>query len=515
MSEQLPITDDARAYDTGTMELGVGESLSVAEALERMITLSDNTSAVMLGSRVGGQRINANLAALGMDTTHYSLERMTTSALDMVHLLDLIARGNAVSSSASADMIHLMLRQRVNDRLPRLLPDEVQVAHKTGNLPGIMNDVGILYGPSSTIAVAALVSDTSDETAAATGIARIALAAYSYFDELPEAANRPLLPKAPARAIPPVWREPRPVLAAPSTAQGTAAEAGAGGEASRQSEGTESTGLAEGETGPSATASALWLRLWLKLRRGLRNTWRSWWHAGRDGRHAGGSGGWRIRSELGYTECGEQHGDRLACHRYRGEHEWQRRRQWKWRGHDWRRQSGPGAHRAPGPGPAEHTCTSATAATRHAQARAAGRHHRARRGHADPGATTRGAADPRANRQTSRASCCHRHAGPPLRPPARTDTDQQKPGPSVSQEMQRGPDQRVGRRGTWIDRSGAPVFRRFRVGHGATSMHATSAQLMHYAVVWFALDQGRIGSHASCPWSELADKRAGISAASA
>jgi len=83
----------------------------------------------------------------------------------MLHLLDLVAHGKAVSTAASADMLHLLLRQRVNDRLPRLLPDEAQVEHKTGNLPGTVNDVGILYGPSSTVAVAALISDTPDETA--------------------------------------------------------------------------------------------------------------------------------------------------------------------------------------------------------------------------------------------------------------------------------------------------------------------------------------------------------------
>src|SRR5918911_1742395 len=210
LTEDLPITDEALSYDAGTMELGSGETLTVAEALERMVALSDNTSAVMLGSRVGAARVNASIAALGMESTHYSLERMTTSAVDMLRLLELIARGNAVSPAASADMLHLLLRQRVNDRLPRLLPANVQVAHKTGNLPGTVNDVGILYGPASTIAIAALVSDTPDEAAAATGIARAALAALTYFDEQAidqqsEATSRPLIPAPPSRAIPPVW----------------------------------------------------------------------------------------------------------------------------------------------------------------------------------------------------------------------------------------------------------------------------------------------------------------------
>ena len=231
MSEELPITDEALSYDSGTMELGAGESLSVAEALERMVTLSDNTSAVMLGSRVGAGNVDASIAALGMATTHYSLDRMTTSPLDMLHLTELIAEGKAVSPAASADMLHLLLRQRVNDRLPRLLPDEVQVAHKTGNLPGVVNDVGILYGAKSTVVVAALVSDTTDETAAATAIAQIGLAANSYFEAAARSPRPSADPARPTGPVPPVWRQPRPptptprpvvTLAVPRVAEPTA-----------------------------------------------------------------------------------------------------------------------------------------------------------------------------------------------------------------------------------------------------------------------------------------------------
>ena len=216
MSEDLTITDEALSYDTGTMELGAGETLSVAEALERMITLSDNTSAILLGTRVGASRIIANIAALGMDTTHYSLDRMTTSALDVSHLLELIADGHAVSPGASADMQHLLLRQRVNDRLPRLLPASVEVAHKTGNLPGVVNDAGILYGRNSTVLVVALVSDTNDEVAAANAIAQVGLIASTYFDAEAAPLDRPTVLPAPPRAIPPVVRESHPPTPTPT-----------------------------------------------------------------------------------------------------------------------------------------------------------------------------------------------------------------------------------------------------------------------------------------------------------
>jgi beta-lactamase class A len=126
--EPLEITDRIKSYDLGTLELGVGETLTVAEAVERMVTLSDNSSAILLADRVGGGQVNVNLASLGLDSTHYLADRLTTSAGDMLTLLELIARGQAVSPSASAEMVHLLLRQRINDRLPSRLPAGTAVA---------------------------------------------------------------------------------------------------------------------------------------------------------------------------------------------------------------------------------------------------------------------------------------------------------------------------------------------------------------------------------------------------
>jgi beta-lactamase class A len=210
LTTSLVITEPMRAYDLGTLELGAGETLTVAEALERMVTISDNTTAIMLGSNVGAPRVSRNIGALGMESTHYSVERMTTSAMDMLRLLEAVGRGDAISKTASSEMVHLMLRQRVNDRLPSMLPESVKVAHKTGNLPGVVNDVGLLYGPNSTVAVAVLISDTTNEAAAATVIARVALVAHSYFEEQPPVVDPPAIPPQPARPVPPVWRQPRP-----------------------------------------------------------------------------------------------------------------------------------------------------------------------------------------------------------------------------------------------------------------------------------------------------------------
>ncbi len=119
--EQITISETAEAFDLGG-GWPAGTIMTIGTALERMITISDNTSAVMLLERIGIGPLRADLDALGMQHTAISEARLTTSPRDMLRLLEPIARGQAVSRQASAEMVHLMLRQQINDRLPAGLP---------------------------------------------------------------------------------------------------------------------------------------------------------------------------------------------------------------------------------------------------------------------------------------------------------------------------------------------------------------------------------------------------------
>lgn len=180
--EQLLLTERHVAYDLGTLDRAAGSTIGLGEAVERMITISDNSSAVLLTDRVGPLALNQELVALGLPHTRIRLDDLTTSAADMLRLLEMIALGEAVTPKASAEMVRLMAQQRVNDRIPSLLPGGTVVAHKTGNLPGVVNDVGIVYGPSGPFVVAVLVDGTTDEAEAARAAADIALIAYRRFN---------------------------------------------------------------------------------------------------------------------------------------------------------------------------------------------------------------------------------------------------------------------------------------------------------------------------------------------
>jgi len=184
-AESLVLTDRHVAFDLGTLDREAGDSIVLAEALERMITISDNSSAVLLTDRVGALNIERTMQTLGLRHTRIRLNDLTTSPGDMLILLESLARGDTLNSAASAEMVRLLSRQRVNDRIPRLLPPGTIVAHKTGNLAGVVHDVGIIYGPDATLIVVVLVNRSSNERQATQVIADLALLAYEYFSRLP------------------------------------------------------------------------------------------------------------------------------------------------------------------------------------------------------------------------------------------------------------------------------------------------------------------------------------------
>jgi beta-lactamase class A len=63
----------------------------------------------------------------------------------MARLLEQIHDGEVASRTSCDDMLAILGRQFYSSRLPRFLPDDVDVAHKTGDWPPVAgNDVGIL-----------------------------------------------------------------------------------------------------------------------------------------------------------------------------------------------------------------------------------------------------------------------------------------------------------------------------------------------------------------------------------
>ena len=175
---------------------------TVKDLLSLMIIISDNTATDMVIHRLGQGSVTSTMHNMGLTDIHvpltiremfddllpssdptqdmlalaagprnrdgicYSLgpdnDVGTPSAL--TELLARIWRGEAVSRTACDAMLEILLKQQLNDRLPRYLPPGTPCAHKTGTLPGIRNDSGIIYVNENSHVAVTVFSRWDDES---------------------------------------------------------------------------------------------------------------------------------------------------------------------------------------------------------------------------------------------------------------------------------------------------------------------------------------------------------------
>ena len=178
------ITEDGSFEDAGT-------ELTLDEALEAMITISDNGTALALWHILGGANIDQTLAKAGMPDFHIALddsEDHTATPRALGTFLTLLARHQLVSPAASDRMLARLGRQKINNRLPAQLPENVLVAHKTGNLAGLVHDAGIIYTKSGPRVVVTMTWDAPVDDADAF-ISSIGAIVYSAILEPPANAR--------------------------------------------------------------------------------------------------------------------------------------------------------------------------------------------------------------------------------------------------------------------------------------------------------------------------------------
>jgi len=154
------ITDDGSNFFPG-------DELTLDEALEAMVTVSENGTAMHLWRTLGPEQISKTLQANDIPGFHVALdtgEDHLVTARGVATLLKRLIKRQLVSPAASDRMIARLARQKINDRLPVQLPAGTVVAHKTGNLPGRVHDAGIVYTPRGPRVIVALTWDSDDET---------------------------------------------------------------------------------------------------------------------------------------------------------------------------------------------------------------------------------------------------------------------------------------------------------------------------------------------------------------
>ncbi|GGF45865.1 serine hydrolase [Echinicola rosea] len=137
----------------------IGQYSTYRELNYEMITMSSNLATNILIDKLDAKKITETMRSLGaMDIEVLrgvedlkAYERglsNTTTAYDLMLIMEAIAARNAVSEEASLAMFEVLKAQHFNEIIPGQLPEEVVVAHKTGSITGVRHDSGIVQLPS-------------------------------------------------------------------------------------------------------------------------------------------------------------------------------------------------------------------------------------------------------------------------------------------------------------------------------------------------------------------------------
>ena len=173
-----------------TMKLPV--TLTFEELLSLMITRSDNTATNEVIDLLGIQYLNEEFKNLGLNQTILNRHMMDfvsrrkgrenyTSCQDIAMLLEAMYKGELVSSRASKKMIALLKQQKVNDRIPVYLPEDIEVAHKTGLERDVVHDAGIVFTRRGDYLICMLIGNVKEYKTAKKYIADTALLVYKLY----------------------------------------------------------------------------------------------------------------------------------------------------------------------------------------------------------------------------------------------------------------------------------------------------------------------------------------------
>lgn len=174
LNAAFSLGDDAEAT-TGAI------TRTVDEAVEQMITISHNYSAILLTYNIKNATVQEFLKDNGFNNSQTKTLPSTTPK-DIANYFEKLYKGELISKEASNEMLEILKRQELNDRIPKYLPEETVVAHKTGELYGVKHDAGIVFSPKGDYIIV-LMSDTASQTRAAEVEAKISQAVWDYFNK--------------------------------------------------------------------------------------------------------------------------------------------------------------------------------------------------------------------------------------------------------------------------------------------------------------------------------------------
>jgi Beta-lactamase class A len=170
----------------------LGEKRTLYQLVYDMIINSSNLATNMVIELVDARNVTQTMRQLG--ARHIQVLRgvedskafrkglnNVTNAYDLMVIYEKMAKGEIVDSASCQAMIDILLDQQFNEKIPALLPKNVKVAHKTGNIKGVEHDSGIVFLPNGKKYVLVLLSkNLVHEEKGVKAMAEISKMIYNY-----------------------------------------------------------------------------------------------------------------------------------------------------------------------------------------------------------------------------------------------------------------------------------------------------------------------------------------------
>lgn len=138
----------------------LNKAIPMSSLIEAMIIYSSNLATNILVKIARPEDISETLTAMGAsgvlvlrgveDIKAYELGLSNqTSALGMLKVMEGVYRSDLVADSSNAQMLAILKAQKYNSMIPAGLPEDVEVAHKTGSITHIAHDAAIVFPPQA------------------------------------------------------------------------------------------------------------------------------------------------------------------------------------------------------------------------------------------------------------------------------------------------------------------------------------------------------------------------------
>jgi beta-lactamase class A len=171
-------------------DLEPGLTFPIRVLAEKMITQSDNTATQMLTDFLTKDALNDSTKNLGLQGTTINRDIYDFAAIERGQDNYITAKDAAVLLSQLAreelpgsEQIHAILeRQQRNDMIGSGMPKNIKIAHKTGELNGVVHDVGIVYAPRGSYVLSMLSDKVTNKEMAVKVFSKLSQEIYQIYE---------------------------------------------------------------------------------------------------------------------------------------------------------------------------------------------------------------------------------------------------------------------------------------------------------------------------------------------